>query len=186
LEAHERCVVIATTHSGRCLIANHFHDLVTLLETEIPGIRYQVVVHPYAASKYPDQYTHLTRLCERHGPRVQIADQRRLDELLVAADLMISDHGSLSMYYALLRRPLAYVSLDDRLRPDFPLMSILKSSFRLRHLREAFDLIHALAEGRLQSQMNPGVLDRLDRFGGPFEEQARKVLESLVLDLGRQ
>jgi hypothetical protein len=56
--------------------------------------------------------------------RLQVADHLRLEEHLVAADLMISDHAAVSPYCAALDKQLAYVALDSNLLPNSSLMTI--------------------------------------------------------------
>ena len=98
----------------------------------------------------------------------------------MAADLMISDHGSLSLYYAALDKPLAYVDLDSNLLPHSPLMTIHRSSFQLRDPWDAWPLIRSLHDGCLQSRINPQHVQRLRGGAGRYDELARKAILALA------
>lgn len=182
LATHEKLVLIASTHSGKTLLGEHFDLLTGLISTEIPNTKYHVIIHPFASKNHPGKLEKILSICAESRGRVQMANQSQLEESLVAADLMISDHGSLSLYYAALNRPLAFVPLKSNLLPESPLRTVYQDSRHVSDAHEAEALVRSLHAGADDSGLPEQVLRRLRLEAGRFPELSEKALSSLVAE----
>ncbi|WP_438490379.1 translation initiation factor 2 [Streptomyces sp. S186] len=122
-----RLVVLTSTWGPESLLARHPH-LPTRLRTELPADSYQL-----ALIMHPNDYSRsgLHDLAERLAPArdAGLLTPRPYEEwaaVLVAADAVLTDHGSTALYAAALDRPLlAVCDGGDELIPGSPMARLL-------------------------------------------------------------
>ncbi|MEU5306509.1 translation initiation factor 2 [Streptomyces noursei] len=167
-----RLVALTSTWGPESLLAR-YPDLPTRLSTELPADSYQLalIMHPndYGRSGAHD-------LAERHAPALDtgLLTPRPYEEwaaVLVAADAVLTDHGSTALYAAALDRPLLTVcDGGDELIPGSPMARLLDAAPKLSGAAEdtvqAAEAIVRATEGHL-----PGSVRAL--AGPAFAEQGR-------------
>ncbi|MGP4021225.1 hypothetical protein, partial [Saccharopolyspora sp. 5N708] len=102
-----KLVVLASTWGPQSLYGRH-GDLAKQLVSALPAADYQValILHPNIWDKYKRlQLEGWTQTARRNG-LILVPPLRKWQAALVAADVVISDHGSLAFYAATLGKPL--------------------------------------------------------------------------------
>ncbi|MQY14480.1 hypothetical protein SRB5_46470 [Streptomyces sp. RB5] len=142
-------VVLASTWGPESLLHRH-PGLAQELAARLPYDAYQLalVLHPNEHSRL-GSYELAQRLAPACDAGLIIADPyEEWASLLIAADALITDHGSAALYYtAAADRPAVGVHEDDgaELIPDSPMHTLLRG---IPRLRDAGALIHALRAWR--------------------------------------
>ncbi len=128
----ERRLIVLTSTWGPWSLLAARPELPALLATELPVDSYQiaVVAHPNAHSA-----PGTLNLLEQLPPGVHLADpHEEWAALLVAADALITDHGSAALYGAALGRPvLAACDGGPELLPGTPMARLLAAVPKLTH-----------------------------------------------------
>ncbi|WP_235094753.1 translation initiation factor 2 [Streptomyces sp. A1-5] len=150
-----RLIALTSTWGPESLLAS-YPDLPARLSTELPADSYQLalIMHPndYGRSGAHD-------LAERHAPALAagLLTPRPYEEwaaVLVAADGVLTDHGSTALYAAALDRPLlAVCDGGDELIPGSPMARLLAAAPKVSGAaadtgRAAEDIVRAI-EGHL-------------------------------------
>nr|WP_240979474.1 translation initiation factor 2 [Streptomyces sp. HNM0574] len=131
-----RLVVLTSTWGEQSLLARH-PRLPHHLATHLPYDAFQValVLHPNEHNA-PDPFTLRTRLGPALDAGLILAEPyEEWGAVLVAADCVISDHGSTALYAAALDRPVLaahHTGHDSELLPGSPMAALLAHAPRLR------------------------------------------------------
>ncbi|MFI9380416.1 hypothetical protein [Kutzneria sp. NPDC052558] len=154
LGAGDRRVVFLSSTWGEGSQLGRARNLATRLLGTLPADRYQVVmaVHPNVWVEHDIDVHRWLRHAVKAG-LVLLPPERGWHAALVAADLVIGDHGSISLYAAALDKPLLLTGYGDEVVPGTPVDRLGRLARRLDHdvdLRKQVDA--AVAEhdpGRL-------------------------------------
>ncbi len=134
---HQRLVVISSTWGASSLYGTD-PDLIRRLAAQLDLDEYRLVValHPNIAGHHsPWQVRMWLADCERAGVLV-LPDELLWGPTLVAADLTIGDHGSVSFYSAALGTPLLLAAAPvDAVDPKSPVGRLLEVTPELDHHR---------------------------------------------------
>ncbi|MEU5014036.1 translation initiation factor 2 [Streptomyces sp. NPDC021749] len=167
-----RLVVLTSTWGTASLLARH-PDLPARLATELPADSYRLalIMHP---NDYSRSGAH--ELAERLAPALDagLLTPRPYEEwaaVLIAADAVLTDHGSTALYAAALDRPLlAVCDGGDELIPGSPMAGLLASVPKVGDV--SGDLARAAeAIGRAVEGHRPGAVRALAEPA--FAEQGR-------------
>ncbi|WP_406280926.1 hypothetical protein [Embleya sp. NBC_00896] len=140
----QRLIVVSSTWEPTAL-DGAWPDLPNRLLAELPYDEYRVaiVLHPNQWSRH-GAYGIGERLgAARHGGLLTIPPHEGWRAALVAADLLIGDHGSVALYAAAIGVPVAFGAYDARLiAPDSPMAELADTADHLtphRGLRDQID-----------------------------------------------
>jgi hypothetical protein len=140
-------VLVISTYGVGALGTECRDELISLFSSSSNEIQYLFVLHPFLRRSDPSLYG----IAKRSLARATI-DQLGEGDHLIFEDLdwenylphcaaAISDHGSISLYYALLKKTLIYVGIQKaQILPDFPLWQISQTCPRTDRLLEATEI----------------------------------------------
>ncbi|MGP8297494.1 hypothetical protein ACTPOK_05945 [Streptomyces inhibens] len=185
LGERQKLVVVATTW-GRSSAFGSFETLLPRLATELPADRFRtaVLVHPNVWAGHGSRQIRawLTGF-RRRGP-VPIPPEADWRSILVAADWIIGDHGSVTSYGTLTSAPVLLARFPDHeVHPDSPAAALARTAPALtpaRPLRE--QLRYAAAEYRRADYARIAAM--LSSEPGRFNTHMRSLLYG-ILGLGR-
>ncbi|RKT83596.1 hypothetical protein ATL45_1887 [Saccharopolyspora antimicrobica] len=138
LAGDRRLVLAASTWGPESLFAKR-GDLAKLLTADLPDHRIALALHPNVWQKYERLQLETWLRTALHNDLLLIPRLRKWQAALVAADVVISDHGSLALYAAALGKPLLLAAFGDaEVVPGSP-MALLGD--RAQHLDPTADLL---------------------------------------------
>ncbi|GAA4851212.1 hypothetical protein GCM10025787_37980 [Saccharopolyspora rosea] len=131
---HRTLVLVASTWGGESLFGRE-GDLAAELVAELPAADYQValVLHPNIWAKYGRYQIESWTWTARRRGLVLVPPLRSWQAALVAADVVVSDHGSLAFYAAALGTPLLLAAFGEHeIAPGSPMSLLGARAGRLR------------------------------------------------------
>ena len=144
----ERLVVVSSTWGPASLFARH-PDLVERLTAELPwdGYRVALVLHPAVRAWHSEQQVRrwLRPALDRGLMLLSADDEWRA--ALVAADAVIGDHGSVTLYSAALGRPTALACFGwEEIAPDTPMAALTGTALGFAAEKPVWPQVEALVE----------------------------------------
>ena len=180
IPAQANVVGIGSTHGRYSTFHRYGNQLFELLAAGGDETVFVIFFHEYERAQQKDLYDALCRYC-RQNRRVRIVANEEFEPSLAACDLLISDAGSTSLYYALLGRPMAYLPLDHTsMLPDYPIMTLYPHVHNVDSLMDSAPLIRALhsSSGSLLSPPD-WFIERLYPKGSNFADLSQQALRTL-------
>ena len=180
LGAGDRRLVFLSSTWGEDSQLGRARDLATRLLGTLPADRYQLAmaVHPNVWVEHDIDVRRWLHHAIKAG-LVLLPPERGWHAALVAADLVIGDHGSVSLYAAALGKPLLLTGFGDEVVPGTPIDALGRLARRLDHgrdLRKQVD--QALAEH------DPGLLTPLaDRVFAHVGTSSLRLRDTLYREL---
>jgi len=144
----DRRLVFLSSTWGEDSQLGRARDLATRLLGTLPADRYQVVmaVHPNVWAEHDIDVRRWLHHAVKAG-LVLLPPERGWHAALVAAHVVIGDHGSVSLYSAALGKPLLLTGYGDEVVPDTPIDLLGRLAKRLDHGRDLRNQIdEAVAE----------------------------------------
>ncbi|MER6993758.1 hypothetical protein ABT337_32485 [Saccharopolyspora hirsuta] len=137
LAGDRELVVVASTWGPESLFAR-WGDLPKRLTAELPDHRIALVLHPNIWQKYESLQLETWLSTALHNDLILVPRLRKWQAALVAADVVITDHGSLALYAAALGKPLLLAAFGNtEVVPNSP-MALLGA--RARRLDPTADI----------------------------------------------
>ncbi|GAB3573732.1 hypothetical protein GCM10027445_33380 [Amycolatopsis endophytica] len=133
LEPGQRLIVVSSTWGDASLFGSDPELVRRLAATlDLDGYRLAVALHPNITAHHsPWQVRIWLEDCRRAGVLV-LPDEQWWGAALVAADLTVGDHGSVSFYSAALGLPLLLAAApENAVAPDSPIAGLLAAAPRL-------------------------------------------------------
>jgi hypothetical protein len=176
----DRRLVFLSSTWGEQSQLGRARDLTSRLLDTLPADRYQLAlaVHPNVWVEHDVDVRRWLHHAVKAG-LVLLPPERGWHAALVAADLVLGDHGSISLYAAALGKPLLLTGHGDEVVPDTPIDALGRLAKRLdqgRDLRKQID--QALAEH------DPGLLMPLvDRVFAHVGSSSIRLRDTLYREL---
>jgi len=150
LDKDQRLVVVSSTWGNSSLLGTNM-SLVLELAHELPHDAYRIAValHPNIVRGHSSWQTkRWFDECTRAGVLV-FDEEDHWRPALVAADLTIGDHGSVTFYSACLGTPVVLGSApEETVHPDSPIAQLLRAAPRLEPWTRLDDVIDAHRPGK--------------------------------------
>ncbi|MFJ8910550.1 hypothetical protein [Amycolatopsis sp. NPDC102389] len=150
LEKHQRFVVVSSTWGASSLLGANTSSVLKLAH-ELPHDSYRLAIAPHpniVRGHSPWQTKMWLDDCARAGVLV-LEDEDLWRPALVAADLTIGDHGSVTFYSACLGTPVILGSApEETVHPDSPIALLLRTAPRLDRWTRLDDVIDAHRPGK--------------------------------------
>ncbi|MFE6609855.1 hypothetical protein [Amycolatopsis sp. NPDC057786] len=150
LEKHQRLVVVSSTWGASSLLGANT-SLVLKLAHELAHDSYRLAValHPNIVRGHSPWQTKMwLDDCARAGVLI-LEDEDLWRPALVAADLTIGDHGSVTFYSACLDTPIILGSApEETVHPDSPIALLLRTAPRLDSRTQLDDVIDSHRPGK--------------------------------------
>ncbi|MFD0204417.1 MULTISPECIES: hypothetical protein [Saccharothrix] len=179
LHDRQRLVVVNSTWGARSVFAQHLRLPARML-AELPADEYRValVLHPSVWFGHSPYQVRGWLASAIGAGLLLVPPHEGWRATLVAADVLVSDHGSLSLYGAALGVPLMLGAFDDEeVVPTSPMAELADHAPRLRpdaDLRTQIET--AIADH------DPTIHDPITRRAFALRDQATRVLRTLLYD----
>ncbi|MEU5614171.1 CDP-glycerol glycerophosphotransferase family protein [Streptomyces sparsogenes] len=128
----QRLVMVSSTWRGQSLLGRQ-PDLPARLLAELPLDEYRValVTHPNVASAHGSWQLRAGQASAREAGLLLIPPTAGWQATLVAADVLIGDHGSVTFYGAALGKPVILAAFGDESMPGTPMAELGRVAPRL-------------------------------------------------------
>ena len=183
-EPNEKVVQVVSTHGEHCLFRT-MGDAILRQARELQGeFRFIFILHPIEHRPRIDgkrdwgQY--LQEQCQQRGITF-LAPDEAFEPSLVACDVMLTDHTSLALYGAMLRKPLVFVPVpEDALEKDGLIWQLKEMSLVIK--QDASDLRDCLlnAMNSPPSDALEDLCKEINSYPGEARDRLRKEIYGLL------
>jgi hypothetical protein len=183
-QENETVVQVVSTHGEHCLFRT-MGDAILKQALELQGeFRFIFVLHPNEHRNRTDgkrnwgQY--LQEQCQKHGI-IFLAPDEAFEPSLVACDVMLTDHTSLALYGAMLRKPLVFVPIpEDALERDGLIWRLMEMSLVIK--QDSSDLRDCLLKAmhRPPSDMLADLCKEINSYPGEARDRVQKEIYDLL------
>ncbi|TCO55160.1 hypothetical protein [Actinocrispum wychmicini] len=177
----DRQLVVVSSTWGQHSLMGQTEDFVQRLVAQLPVDEFQValVLHPNIWTGHITYNVKEIFREARAGGLLLIPPDKGWRAALIAADLVLGDHGSTTFYGAVLRRPAAQV-VDGlaELDPDSALAMFCHSTVRLDRWGGLHDQVAALIRDH-----RPMMAERVTRAGVAARTRSLEIIHDIIYDL---